>query len=538
MKKDVIYVDIEDDITSIIEKVKTANAKIVALVPPKRIGVLQSVVNLKLLQRAATSADKRVVMITNDQSLTALAAGVAMPVAKNLQSKPEIAPLSAVSVDDEDIINGEDLPVGELASTAPLASSLPDEPTATTPSRSTTPVAALAAAKAPTKLKIPNFDSARKKIFIFGGVGLALILFLVWAIIFAPNATVNVTAATTPYEIGKTLNLSAAAPFDADEGTTPVIVKEIQKTNTVDFQATGKKDVGEKAKGTITLINDGESDPVTVEAGSRFTTSTGLQFVSDSDVTVPGARLSGGGIVAGTAKVESTAAEIGEEYNVGAQSLISNDVTVKARFDQATAGGSKRQVTVVSAADVEKAKEQLQSQDSEAVKTELKDQLEADTISIDESFTVTTSDPSVQPAVDQEATSAKLTAETKYLLLAIKKDNVRQILEADIRSQLEGLPNQKIYDSGINSVSFANFASKDGGAYTADVETTGYVGPNIDADQLSQQIVGKRAGEIQAELQSVDGVESVNVQFSPFWVTSAPQSDKITIKFLVKNEAN
>ncbi|PLS80971.1 hypothetical protein CYG49_03505, partial [Candidatus Saccharibacteria bacterium] len=117
MKKDVIYIDIEDDITSIIERVKGASAKIVALVPPKRIGVLQSAVNLKLLQKAAAGVGKRVVLITSDQSLAALAAGVKIPVAKNLQSRPEIAPIAALSIDDSDIINGEELPIGDLAKT-------------------------------------------------------------------------------------------------------------------------------------------------------------------------------------------------------------------------------------------------------------------------------------------------------------------------------------------------------------------------------------------------------------------------------------
>lgn len=50
--KAVIYIDTEDDITAIIDRVKAAKSDIVALVPPKRTGVLQSVVNLKLLRRA------------------------------------------------------------------------------------------------------------------------------------------------------------------------------------------------------------------------------------------------------------------------------------------------------------------------------------------------------------------------------------------------------------------------------------------------------------------------------------------------------
>ena len=56
MQKDVIYIDTEDDITAIIGKVKAAKAKIVALVPPKRIGAIQSAVNLKLVHRAAEQA--------------------------------------------------------------------------------------------------------------------------------------------------------------------------------------------------------------------------------------------------------------------------------------------------------------------------------------------------------------------------------------------------------------------------------------------------------------------------------------------------
>ena len=101
-KKDVIYIDIDDDITSVIEKVKTSKTSIVALVPPKRIGVLQSAVNLKLLQRAATSVKKRVVLITNDHALSGLAAGLSLPVAKNLQSKPEIPSITAMKLDEEE----------------------------------------------------------------------------------------------------------------------------------------------------------------------------------------------------------------------------------------------------------------------------------------------------------------------------------------------------------------------------------------------------------------------------------------------------
>src|SRR5262245_25715138 len=113
--KDVIYIDIEDDITAIIGKVKSAGSKIVALVPPKRAGVLQSAVNLKLLQKAAQAADKRLVLITSDHSLITLAAGLKLPVARNLQSRPEIPHIETPAADTEEVIDGQNLPVGDFA---------------------------------------------------------------------------------------------------------------------------------------------------------------------------------------------------------------------------------------------------------------------------------------------------------------------------------------------------------------------------------------------------------------------------------------
>ena len=90
MNKDVIYIEPEDDITDILANIKSAKNKIVALVPPKKAGVLRSAVNFKLIAKTARQNDKTVVLITADESLRRLASSVAMPTAKTLQSKPRL----------------------------------------------------------------------------------------------------------------------------------------------------------------------------------------------------------------------------------------------------------------------------------------------------------------------------------------------------------------------------------------------------------------------------------------------------------------
>jgi formiminotetrahydrofolate cyclodeaminase len=51
--KETIYIEADDEITTVIEKIITAKNKIIAVVLPKRATVFQSVVNMKLLKKAA-----------------------------------------------------------------------------------------------------------------------------------------------------------------------------------------------------------------------------------------------------------------------------------------------------------------------------------------------------------------------------------------------------------------------------------------------------------------------------------------------------
>lgn len=556
MNKDVIYIDIEDDITGIIDKVKNAGTKIVALVPPKRIGTLQSAVNLKLLQKAALEVDKRVVLITSDRSLTTLAAGVKMPVAKNLQSRPEIPQLAVLDMPEEEIINGKELPVGDVASSLTPTTSKPDTPksaaedlddkvdlasvaTATAASKSA-PKKLDHVAKVKSKLNIPNFDTFRKRVFLFGGLGVLLIAFLVWAFVFAPRATVTISAKTSNVNIERTLALNPALQAsDPTKFTLKPNVQQLKKAVVAEFQATGTKDIGERAKGTVTIRNCDNSDGFTLPAGTQFTAGSGQVFVADQSVSVPkftgsanSCTLSGNN--SGKATVAVTAADIGEGYNISGQGYSFNG-SIPGSVDalgSAMSGGSKQTVKVVSQADVDKAKESLGAQNADAAKAELKKQFTDDAIIIEESYSAEQAAPSVSPAVGEQATAAKLTVETTYTYVSVARTDMKTILNNAISDTLKDKSDQQMYSTGENTIVFQTF-EKQGAAFTARMSTTGQIGPKIDTQQLAKQLVGKRFGEIQAIVNQITGVNNVDISFSPFWVTTAPAADKIDIKFSV-----
>jgi hypothetical protein len=545
MNKDVIYIDVEDDITAIIGKVKQSSQKIVALVPPKRIGVLQSAVNLRLLNRTATQNGKHLVLISHNAALSALAAAAKIPVAKNLQSKPEIGAVAPTETDaDEDIIDGSQLPVGELARTADRSAAFSSvSPAVDAAVRENAAEEASAApirtraARPKSGVKVPNFDMFRKKLLLIAGGGVLLIGFLVWAVFFAPHATVVIAARTIDTPVNARVILDPAATTSLQEGKLKTVAKQTKKDQTVDFTATGKKEVGTKATGSMKLTRTTPSaTPLTVPAGTEFM-AAGLTFVSTQAATLT-SQLTSNGFDPGSATVSVQATEIGGNYNLSARSYSSSEDGVSARGTD-MAGGTQKTITVVSSEDIQKATEQLAEQKTDDIKKELTKQFDGTVIVIDQSFKIDQAAPTSAPALDQESTDgkAKLTSSITYSLSAAPKTEIKQYLTDYFKAQLKGKDDQRVYEDGSNAAKFSNIANGENGTFGANLVANAKIGPKINDEEVKTQAAGKRYGDIQASLEAIQGVESVDVKYSPFWVTVAPNDTKrISVEFKLNDD--
>ena len=541
MQKDVIYIDVEDDITSIIGKVNDAKQKIVAIVPPKRIGAIQSAVNLKLVHRAAENADKRLVIISNNPALASLAASAGIPVAKNLQSKPELASIAALAVDeDDDIIDGAELPVGEHAAQAEKSTDSADL-------KDAAPLAAVSAGASTksTRLKdggkVPNFNTARKKIFIIAAAAIALIAFLVWAIMFAPSARIIITAKTSDSALSSRVTVGPTLATDLRASTIKAETKTIKKDVSIPFTATGKKDVGEKATGQVRFSHQSLSSR-TIPAGTELASSGGLTYVTNAAVTLPASTISADCFptaCAGTANGTVTASEGGSKYNAATGSLSGTPSGVSATFISPTGGGTDKTITVVTQSDVDAVIDQVEKAgQADAAKNELKAAFKDDFIILDSSFKSDKSAVKPAPGVDQESADGKaaLAGQIVYSLTATSKSETGKFLDAYFAQQIDGKSDQKIYDNGVKGTTFTNISGVENG-FAANISTNGKIGPNIDETRLKEFAKGKSFGEIQGEVESVDGVESADIKFSPFWVSSAPNDiNRIKIEFKVNGE--
>lgn len=566
MNKDVIYIDVDDDITAIIGKIKASKEKIIALVPPKRIGVLQSAVNLRLLDRMAKSGKKHLVIITNNQALIALTASAGIPTARNLQSKPEIAEIPALSVDDDDdIIDGADLPVSDHMKSAgqdepvtrPVKKQTRDEAVQTLaidgepveteeegdPTEATMGSKAIkSAASKKGKVKIPNFSSFRKRLFliIFGVAGLTALG--IWMFIFAPAATVTITAITSPSPVSTSVILAGSEATDYEAGKVKSIVEELKEDESVEFEATGEKEVGEKAQGQVTFENCESESAITVPAGTVLS-ANGNNYTTLSDATVPG----GSGFACSTpgasAAVGIAASEVGEGYNtddgtvfsVSGRNGPSGVFYFRAVAQTAIDGGSSETVKVVSAADIERAKGDLIGKSTDDQKTELRSQFGEDTIVIESSFAKKQGKAVSSPAVGEEVADgkkAKLTVPTTYTMYGVAKAELESYLTANFEDRLGNQNTQRVYDTGVDSAQLSGFKKGSNDTLTATLIATGQVGPKIDESAVKDMVKGKITGDVQSTLQSIDGIQDVGVRYSYFWVRTVPNdTNKIHLEF-------
>ena len=170
-----------------------------------------------------------------------LASGLAIPVAKNINAQAKVL---EVSDDDDisDVIDGNDIAVdttsrrsagGSKSATedteisAAVAAIETDDKIKNDLDADGVPDDQQEPKKSPKKkIKVPNVNSLRKKILIGGGLAVVLIGFLVWAIVFAPSATITIQAKTSAVEVKKSLSLVPSGDKDAAEGVLPPVVKQ------------------------------------------------------------------------------------------------------------------------------------------------------------------------------------------------------------------------------------------------------------------------------------------------------------------------
>ena len=562
MKKDVVYVDVEDDITAIIDKTLATTQPITALVLPKRPSVLMSSVNMKLLKKSATQAKKRFVLITGDQTVTNLAAAANIYVAKNLQSKPAVPTVARTPAAVPETVelasvkagasqSAAPVPARSARASAPLGKPVPppiaiQESDAADDTESVELDNTDPAVDAPPpppktrrnpKLKIPSFEKFR--LWFFGLIALVVLL-IVGGVVMAlrlPRASVTITTKTkeelVSFEFTAATDVSA---IDADQKKIPVQIKEAKKTYSEKAAASGQVDKGTPATGTVTLTNCSKDDKLsdtsrTVPEGTAIALN-GLTYLTNKDAVVQPSGFNGNSCKFDKSiDVGVTAKEAGDKYNAGALDgyTVSGFGTISGSATAMT-GGTSKIVKILTEDDIAALRQKITSENTDDQKTGLEKQLQGENfIAVTDTFSATQGEVVINAKAGDEVAEATATLGYTFTMAGVKQDAVEALIKAQVADKLDS-GKEEVYDSGISKARLKVTKPGKPGEYLLAVSASTVSGPKIDQAQLKKDIAGKKRAEAENMISAWPGVQSVTVEYGPFWVTKAPSKpERVTI---------
>jgi hypothetical protein len=192
---------------------------------------------------------------------------------------------------------------------------------------------------------------------------------------------------------------------------------------------------------------------------------------------------------------------------------------------------------------VERARRELESINRAEGRRELLEDFPAGLIAISASFDVETGDPVSTPAVGEEAADGvtpTLVAKTTFIMYGVDRVRISEYIEERTSQAISGESGQVVYSTGVSDDADENRAFIEsfrelGEDYTGRLKSTTKVGPEVTSEMIVERSLGRKLGEVQSQLRSINGISRVEIHTSFFWVTSIPNDiNKLSVEVVVE----
>ncbi|MBF8290524.1 MAG: Baseplate protein, partial [Chloroflexi bacterium] len=421
----IVYLDVDDEITSAAARIRALEDERIALVLPLGSRLATSRINFRLLAREAEVRGRRIEIVTNDASARALAASAGLPTHLSVSAF-------------------------EGAGAAPAQHAAQHAPPPH-PDRDDSPTLVLPAIRPPSE-HAPVPQVGHRKVRRRGPlVGVILLLITLVgagggvAFLLLPSAEIVLTPAMNtigPIHLQVTAQVGVTQP-DPVNLLVPATRFTFDLKSTATFPSTGLNVVETVASGQVTFENCDTGGAVTIPDGSIVATAGGIGFRTVARISLKRARIFPFACDAGTVGVEAVAP--GETGNVPAGQINQipdgfDAVVLRVANEQPTTGGTHTETPFVQQADLDAAFEAL----FEAIATNFEEQLagasgvpEGTTIFPETKF-IGIVTPSVDPAslVATEVAEFELGYVAQGTVLGVDPAPVRTLSDARVRTEV------------------------------------------------------------------------------------------------------
>ncbi|TAL11749.1 MAG: hypothetical protein EPO00_02935 [Chloroflexota bacterium] len=538
MKTAIVYLDIDDEITSAVARLRSLKEERIALTLPHGSRLATSRINFRLLAREATNRKKTLEIVTGDASARALAASAGLPTHVSVAAfeagppTPGTAPAAATAATGSGGgIRSTSRPPARGSAHEPHPEP-DDSPTLALPIEARLPSPRIATPVPQIGRRPPSPTRGRRLAVALGLVAL-LTAGAVAGFQLLPSATIVLIPTTDtvgPLRLSVTAQAGLTTPDPAAllvPATSFPFDVEVSQT----FPATGLKVDETAATGEVTFssLNTGNSNPI--PEGSIVKTESGTEFRTTAPITLPPAQI---GIIDGkfvvipsTRKVGVVAITPGTTGNVGAGKIVvvpekENPKRTLVKNEAPTTGGAHTESPVVQQSDVDAALAALDT----ALAARFAEQVAGSTdvppgtTLFPETRSLGPSTPSVDPAtlvgLLQPTFDLGLTAQGTAL--GVDPGPISTLAETRIRAAVD--PGFVLDEGSIQPVVGAPIVI--GTSITFPVSVQATETRLIDATALRDQIRGLGLPQARTVLGAFG---QVTITVWPDWVTTIPSND-------------
>jgi hypothetical protein len=509
-----LYLEPDEEITSVVRRLRETDATRVVLVVPGRSRATASAVGLRLLASFAAEAGRDLALVA-DASTRALAAEAGIAVFAT------VADVSAGTVSAEapgpprapiHIVRG-------AGSTSAAAAPAPSAAEALAPAvrSASSDETVLVRLPPPEPKQRPGRVAGRPPRVRAAWIVLAVILVLavMAGAALLPAATIRIVAATTAigplqYPLSVTIAGRESGDLEATQSSTP----------------TGERIELVPGTGVVTFFNY-NSVSVAVPPGTRVSVAGGVAFVTDQLLIVPRGRF--GGVPSG-ASVAVTAVEGGEAGNVEAVTIDTIEDNSVRNFladfpdnpnrlvtnDAATAGGAEVPHTVVEQSDVDALVTliELELAAQRASRLSAADRVYA-APSAEETPVIPVPDDLVGTEdLETFELTGTLAFDRPYVMRSVAEEAALTAFVADLEAVPAGM---SVVPESVTVVIGAATLAADALRIEAAVAATAVA--EIDEEAIRQRAAGLTVGEARTELAELGELE---IKLWPAWVDHVP----------------
>ncbi len=547
MKAENIYVELNDSVSEVVEKIINSSNETVILIVPENARISESILNFRLIKREADAANKKLYINSDAEEVLLMAKESGIKIA-------ELSQISRPNIKNKILIGDIRPPQAHKTNESKKMTEsvfdgveMHDDPKNKTKSEG-------AASSKEKKFFTDYFDKEtfseieisekelkkarkkeHKKIHFGKGIrialGIILLLFIASYLFinFLAKAEVNIISKKYKWEeqlpVLATINIKEV---DYNNFQIPLFYFESSRTITQKFPATEIKNIEAKAKGTIRIYNAYSSSPQTLVATTRFMAPDGKIFRLVNRVVVPGAKIENGKIIPSYIDAAVIADQPGESYNIGPTKFTIPGFQGTPRYEKfygeslkAMTGGYIGQTKVVGQTDIVNAKKKIADIAYVSLNEELQTKLPSENIVLNDAKQLIVISATTSPSLGEKAEEFEMTAKVVLKVLAFKESDIKQLFTAVAIKDDAFLSEKELFsyhfEYGVPRVDF-----NDRKLLSFPVSAHIVFRDPVDVNQFRDQLAGKSITEVAKLFEQYKNIENINVDIWPKFLEFLP----------------